>query len=68
MRYMAIDQYGQTLHGLRRPRRDLLKACGRTRAEKMYMDRTGKTPVHIGYIIAGRWFTVYKVARMERPA
>ena len=67
-RYMAIDQYGETIHGLTRPRRDLLKACGRKSAAKMYIDTKGGATLHIGYIVAGRWFAVYKVERMERPA
>jgi len=34
----------------------------------MYIDTTAGRTLHIGYIVAGRWFTVYKVERMERPA
>lgn len=67
-RFMAIDQRGQTIHGLTSPRRDLLAHFGRQRAEKMYLDRKGERPAHIGYIIAGHWLTVYRVERWEQPA
>lgn len=68
MQYMAIDQYGQTIHGLTKPRRDLLRKLGYKSAQKMYQDTTSGETRHIGYIVAGRWFTIYKVERWERPA
>lgn len=60
--YMGIDQYGVTYHGLRHPRKDLLARLGRRRASKMYVDSkaTGRAK-HTGYVIAGRWITIYKV-------
>ena len=60
--YMAVDQYGQTEHDLERPRRDLLERCGRRHAEKMYVDTKDGQTRHAGYVIGGRWFTVYAVA------
>ena len=63
---MAVDQYGQTEHDLgEHPRAELLRRIGRKRAARMYVDRKGGAPVHIGWIVAGRWFTVYWVERME---
>lgn len=65
--YMAIDQYGQTEHNLGRyPRKELLSRCWRKHADKIYVDNTSKGTLHIGWVIAGRWFTVYKVERMEK--
>ena len=64
--YMAIDQYGHTEHNLMLPRRDLLNRLGRRHASKMYVDKKDGTTVHIGYIIAGRWFTIYTVERWEK--
>ena len=58
---MAIDQYGQTYHGLEYPRRDLLRVLGRKHASKMYVDRADGKALHIGYVIAGLWLTVYEV-------
>lgn len=60
-RYMAIDQYGQTQHGLTYPRRDLLQRHGRQHASKVYRDLAGGGSVHVGYIVAGHWYSVYKV-------
>ena len=61
--HMAIDQYGETYHDLgRHPRATLLARLDRQHADKMYIDSisTGKSR-HCGYIIAGRWLTLYKV-------
>lgn len=67
-RYMAVDQYGQAIHGLERPRRDLLAKLGAKHAAKMYVDKLDGSTVHVGYIVARRWFTVYCVTRWERKA
>lgn len=69
MNHMAIDQYGQTHHGLgKHPRKALLERLARKSARKMYVDKANGPPVHIGWIIGGLWLTVYKVTRMERAA
>jgi len=59
--YMAIDQYGQTYHGLVKPRRDLLARLGYKHANKMYCDTKDGKPVHTGYVIGGLWLTLYRV-------
>ena len=66
--FMAIDQYGNTHHGLEHPRKDLLERLGRKHAEKMYVDTKDGTAKHIGYVIAGLWLTVYEVKRWENAA
>lgn len=66
--FMAIDQYGQTFHGLTNPRKDLCERLCRQHASKMYVDQKAGPPVHIGYVIAGLWLTVYEVIPMRRPA
>ena len=68
VRYMAIDQYGNTYHGLKHPRKDLLEKLCMRHADKMYVDKLDGSSKHIGYIIAGHWLTVYKVTPMERDA
>jgi len=65
--YMAIDQYGNTFHSLTHPRKDLMVRLNRKHASKMYMDKNDGSAVHVGYVIAGHWLTVYRVERMERP-
>ena len=58
---MAIDQHGTTFHGLGdHPRSELLKRLDRKSAQKMYVD-SKSGPKHIGYIISGRWLTLYVV-------
>jgi hypothetical protein len=69
MTYMAIDQYGHTEHNLGdHPRRELLRRMCRKSARKMYVDKKNGSSAHIGWIVAGHWFTVFHVERMERPA
>lgn len=63
--FMAIDQYGQTLHGLKHPRKELLKRLGATHAEKMYQDREDGQTVFKGYIISGLWLSLFKVEPYE---
>ncbi len=67
--YMAIDQYGHTEHDLGpHPRKALLERYGRKRAERQYIDTKGGQTYHTGWIVAGHWFTVYRVEPMRRPA
>lgn len=64
---MAIDQYGRTVHDLGpHPRKGLLAKLGAKHATKVYVDKRDGRSVHIGYVVQGRWFTIYWVERMER--
>lgn len=63
--YMAMDQYGQTYHGLKYPRRDLLNRLNRKHASKMYINDKNGNAVHVGYIITGLWLDVYTVTPMH---
>jgi len=63
---MAIDQYGETYHGLVNPRKDLMARLGVKHAEKMWRDCKGKTEgKHVGYIVAGRWCELYTVSEWK---
>lgn len=67
--HMAIDQHGETFHGLGpHPRKALLARVGRKSARKMYCDKISGGSVHVGWIIGQHWFTVYEVKPMERKA
>lgn len=67
--HMAIDHQGNTIHGLGPfPRKGLLEKLGAKSCHKVYVDKKDGSAVHVGYIVRGRWFTVYEVKRMERPA
>lgn len=65
--YIAIDQYGQVEYNLgQHPRKELLARCGRKHADRMYVefaDSVTHEDKHVGWVIAGRWFTIY--TRME---
>jgi len=64
MTYLARDQYGNSYHLMTKyPRKELLALFGRQHADKVYIDprRAQTGAIHIGWIIAGHWLTVYKV-------
>ena len=42
------------------PRKELLDYLGRKHASRMFID-TSSGAAHIGYVIAGEWFTLYHV-------
>ena len=67
-RYMAVDQHGQTYHGLTHPRKDLLARLGRGHASKMYRDCKDGIACHCGYVIAGRWLEVFAVVPWHAAA
>ena len=64
--YMAVGHYGTTFHGLKHPRKDLLERMGASRCEKMYMDDNEGKSFHVGYIVAGEWFSIYEVIPMRK--
>jgi len=60
-KHIAIDQYGHTVYlNSGHPRKELLDECGYKHADKMYCDTNGPAK-HIGYVIGGRWFRIYKL-------
>lgn len=63
MKYLARDQYGNQwpLH-TDYPRKELLEEFESKHAEKMYIDDKDGNTTHAGYIIAGHWLTVWKIA------
>lgn len=66
---MAIDQFGHTEHHLgAHPRKELLRRMCATKAAKMYIDGVDGDSYHVGWIVAGRWFTVYAVEPMRVKA
>jgi len=62
LNHMAVDRYGNTHHNLGpHPRKRLLELLGRSHADKVYIDGPDGLPKHAGYVIAGRWYDVYRV-------
>jgi len=57
-KFLAIDQYGQTVRfNAKRPRAGLLEELHATHATKIYRDRSN----HVGYKVGSRWFNVYEL-------
>ena len=63
--FMGLDQYGQTYHDLKHPRKDLMEYLGNSHAQKMYRDKEDGSYVHTGYVIGGLWITLYEVKPYE---
>jgi len=65
--YMAIDQYGETLHGLEHPRKDIANRLGYSSSSlhKLYVDGQDGEVYHVGYSAGCRWFDVYEVVPMR---
>ena len=61
-KFIAQNQYGDTVFIKRFPRKELLEHTGYASAQKMYLDTTSGKSVHIGYVIGGMWWDVMKVA------
>ena len=59
--YLGIDQYGDKYTIKEHPRKELLEKLCTTHADKMYVDLKGGGSRHTGYVIAGRWISVYEV-------
>ena len=60
--YLAINQHGNLLRvkGMR-PRKFLMDMAGVRSARKMYEDCKSGGVRHIGWIVAGEWWSVYQV-------
>ena len=64
--YMAVDQYGQTFHGLTNPRKELCERLANSHADNMYVDGKDGKRYHVGYFIGGLWLTLYVVTPYRR--
>lgn len=65
--FMAVDQFGQTYHNLGpHPRKELMRRLGTSHAARMYRDKKDGRTVHIGWVIAGRWLSLYEVTPVEK--
>ncbi len=64
-KFIAIDQYGDTKFIEKHPRKELTEYFGVQHADKMYRDGENGEAVHIGYIVAGHWYEVMKLAPMN---
>ena len=58
--YMGHDQYGNYYILNDHPRKELMEQLGSSHVDKMYIQR-GDEIVHVGYVIAGHWVTVFGI-------
>ncbi len=63
--YLGLDQYGDTYHINKHPRKELLEQLGCKHASKMYVDTKSGDTKHVGYVVAGRWINVYVVSEWK---
>jgi hypothetical protein len=66
--FMAIDQYGNTEHGLIHPRKDLKDRGYAGKVSKIYVDSKDGKIFHCGYVIGRHWFSIFRVESMRIPA
>jgi hypothetical protein len=66
-KYLAINQYGEKIifEADNHPRKALLDKLCVKHAQKMYVDKLDGSSIHIGYIVAGGWWTIYNVTNWE---
>jgi hypothetical protein len=55
---LCVDQFGDRLFC--RTVKELKEKVGRKRADKIYIDRLGGGRKWVGYVVGGRWFSVYQ--------
>jgi hypothetical protein len=61
-KFIAIDQYGQTVrYNATAPRAGLLAALNAKNASKIYRDGAQWT-THVGYKVGSRWFDVFELS------
>jgi hypothetical protein len=63
--FMAIDQFGNTEHGLTYPRKELSEKYP-GRINKMYSDSKSGQTFHVGYVIGQHWFKLFKVQEYRK--
>jgi hypothetical protein len=56
--YMGIDQFDNTYHTLKWPRKELMERLGYKSARKMYRDPNNR---HVGWVIGPYWIEVFRV-------
>jgi hypothetical protein len=61
---VGIDQDNTVYRKLVHPRKDLLERLGRKHCQKIYIDH-GDKAYHCGYLIAGRWISLYQTVEKE---
>ena len=66
--FLAIDQFNQKhLLKTKYPRKELLEIFCASKATKIYQDDKSGQSYHVGYVIQGMWFTLYKLSEFRRP-
>lgn len=66
--YYGEDQYGNSYHHLRYPRKQLMQRLDCKHADKMYeTDKFGNN-FHVGYVIQGHWIRLYIVTPFKVDA
>jgi hypothetical protein len=65
--WLAVDEYGQQIRLAGPPRKALLDYLGRKHAQRIFRDKKDGSMVHVGYHIAGSWWTLYELIPMENP-
>lgn len=60
---LCLDQYGRPIWA--RTLAELREKSGGGRVAKQYSDKLDGRTVHSGYVIGGRWFSVYQPVEVD---
>ena len=63
--WLAVDQYGQKEIVKGSPRKALMELHGTKHADRMFVDKQNGGTLSTGWVIAGHWYTVFRLSRME---
>jgi hypothetical protein len=61
-KFVAVDQYGDTLFLKSHPRKELTEHHAVKHADKIYRDPDAR---HVGYIVAGHWYEVLRISPLN---
>lgn len=66
--WLARDQYGNVheIFSTNYPRAWLMEYYSVRSARKIYRDRKDGSMRHVGWIVAGHWFSVFRLCSLER--
>lgn len=66
---IGIDQYDRVYHELgSKPRKELCRQLHTKTASKIYIDNTDGVSKHVGWVVGGRWVSLYRIKAWEKDA
>jgi len=64
-KYIAVNQYGHVVFIKEFPRKELLEFHRCKHIDKLYRDTKDGTPKHVGYVVGGHWYSIFKLSEWK---